>query len=271
MTIEEYAKQQIKSRIRVHFNKGTWWIQVKSFYCWPLYLFQKIEPKKSFPILYKAFIGYEHMVPNESVANAILPIMCLENVKDYSLEKLPKKRRQIIRGLERVKIKRISDVNELINDGYKINVSAAPKQHWAGNHSSLLDFRKWKERINQAFSFPAIEFWGAYNDKNKLIAWLKAYQVENTMFISEEMSHADYLTLYPNDALLFTFINRCKEVKDLGRITFGLWCRKRSLNKFKESLGFKKVDFPIFRHINPFVQLLIPFTRYKYYLEYKGK
>lgn len=225
------------------------------------------NPKSSFPSSYKALVGYEHMVPAGVNYNAILPVMSVGDIKGYSLERLEKKKRnQIRRGLERIEVKEVSNLNQIIKESYEINISALSRQNRVAKGYPS-NFKKWQKEIQKTFNLPGREMWGAFL-KNKLVAYLRSYFVEDTIFITNTMSHTDYLSFYPNDALLFSYILHCKEKRELRTITLGLWCEKQSLNKYKEQMGFRRIDFPLFRYINPLLRPIVSLTRYKHYLNY---
>jgi len=272
VNIEEYGQLEMKLGInKVHLRQGVYWWRYKPFYYIPLYFIQPIERGTSSPLPYKALLGYEHVVPDPCTANAVLPVMMMGNVRDYSIEALDKKKRYDIRqGLCQVQV-RTANLWDMQEHGYEINISALAKQKksWRRDTSAYSSRQKWFHDVETYHGLPGKEMWGAYVN-GRLIAYLWTTRVEDTAFINGAMGHPDYLGYYPNDALLYSFCAYCADRGDVARIVFGLWCAKESLNRFKERLGFHRVDLPLFRKINPLVRWVGQFTYWGHYLKYRG-
>jgi hypothetical protein len=273
MNVEEYGQLEMQLRInKVHFRQGVYWWQYKPFYCLPLHELQTIEPGESAPSPLRALLGYEHIVPDPSMANAVLPVMMVENVQDYSIDALSSNTRNHIRkGLRRTEV-RLADLRDMQEHGYEVNLSALARQKedWTRDTSAYSNRQKWFHDVEAYHGLPGKKMWGAYRD-GRLIAYLWTTLVEDTAYINGAMGHSGYLGYHPNEALLYTFCSYCSETGDIARVVFGLWCAKESLNRFKEKMGFRKVDFPLFRKINPLVRWIIPFTYWAHYLYYKGE
>ena len=70
-------------------------------------------------------------------------------------------------------------------------------------------------------------------------------------------SHKDYFSLSPNDALIYCFLLSAKNM-GAKKADFGLFIpEKPDLDKFKEHLGFLRVDFPAYISLNPLAKFLI--------------
>ena len=98
------------------------------------------------------------------------------------------------------------------------------------------------------------------------MAYLRAYVLNETVYITQAMSHSDYLRYCPNDALLHTFLMDCKARPEVKGILFGLESAKQSLNEYKRKFGFEVIKLPIYRKINPVARYLARFTRYRHYI-----
>lgn len=271
MTTEEYAQQVIQTGGQVHLHAGIWWQSVKPYYCWPVDLFHNFSFKSVRPLFTKSFLGYEYMLPQSSLhSNAHLSMMVFEKdeIVRYGFESLSaKKRNQVRRGLENVLIQPVVNKHQFIFDGHQINRSALRRQERLSAripiYSSLSD---WSRTVNMFFDFHDREIWGAFYN-NQLISYIRSVRIEDTIYITNAMSHTDYLAYYPNDALLYSYILHIKKsTPRVSRIAFGLYCNKLSINRFKEQIGFKKKDYPVFRRINPLIFPFIPFTKYKHYV-----
>jgi hypothetical protein len=190
--------------------------------------------------------------------------MMLEDVGGYSIKILKdSKRAQVRKGCRSLEIHRITDVKDLMEAAFRVNLSYVARVKWGRDYANK---KRWCHNVE--FTFPWVESWGAYAD-GVLVAYISAYQVEDTMCLCSSASHSDYLSLCPNDALIFTFLDSCKGRENCKRVTFGLYCDDEPLNQFKMRLGFRRVDIPIYRYTNPVIRWAIPFTRYRHYTGFK--
>ena len=267
MSQAEYVQQLIELGEKIHCYKNVWWLEVKPFYYWPIDLFQPLSAPYAKANPCQALVGYEYLTNTPSQANSRLLMMSLEDPSSYQLEKLcPKKRNQIKRGLEAIDVKPITDQKQFIKQGYQINLSALKRQGRKPAIAKLYTSpTQWQHRISKLFPLKDREIWGAYF-KKQLVAYIRTLKIEKTIFITNAMSHSDYLSYYPNDALIYTYLKHQKENnRQLKRIVFGLFCNKPTLNKFKQQLGFQKTAYPLFRWVNPLIKPLIRFTKYRHY------
>lgn len=269
MEIEAFARLEVARGGRIYFHDGIWWERIKPFYSWPLQMLKAFPRGARRPLFLHSAVGYEHAVPDPQEANAALPVMLLEDVGRYSLGCLSaKKRNQVRRGLEKIRVQRLCEIRDLVEHGIKINRSALARQEWGGDRSGYLDEQQWCEGIERAHVLGVRESWGAYCS-GKLVAYLRAYVLEDTAYITQAMSHTEYLGYYPNDALLHQFLMDCKARPGVKGVFFGLSCAKPSLNEYKMRFGFEVVRIPIYRWLNPLVRRLARFTRYQHYLEHE--
>jgi len=249
MKPEEFINQQIKAGYKIHFHQGVWWENVLPFYCKPALLYQEIIPRKSKPKLTASILGYSHCVPDKSHANKMWEVMILdsEKLKSFSIEKLSTNRRNLVRkGLKKVEVRKIIDIKSDLEDLQEICVSMA-KRTRHGKQS--------KSCIYNLFNLPGREWWGAYY-KQRLVAYLYCYQIDDTIYLDAHKCHTDYLNKNTNDALLYTFILHCKSLSNCNRINFGDWNRERSgINEFKMKYGFEKVNIPVYANYNPLVRI----------------
>lgn len=270
MDIEAFARLEVAQGAPVHFHDGIWWRRIKPFYSWPLQTLKAFPRDTQRPSLLYSAIGYEHAVSDVKDANGTLPVMLLENLSKYEIISLsPNKRSHIRRGMKRVEVRRLDDIRDLIEQGLEINRSALSRQGWGGNRRGYLDQQRWRPAIERAHALGARETWGAYVS-GKLVAYLRAYVLEGTVYISQAMSHTGYLQQYPNDILLHAFLLDCKTRSGVRSVLFGLECAKLSLNEYKKKFGFEVVNLPVYRRINPVVRYLANFTRYRHYVRSSG-
>jgi hypothetical protein len=266
MTIDEFVAQEERAGAHFHRAGDVWWQQVKPFYCVALPLFRKIRPGDARPPQLAALAGYEHPVPDDAASNAVVGIMTLEEPRRYELGGLSAKRRgHVRRGLRSVSVRRIESVEVIASEGHRVNVSAIARMGWGGDRRHYTDPRRWAEGMRATFNLPDREGWGAFVE-GRLVAYLLAYELEHNLHICALMSHSDALSLYPNDALLHTFLESCRQRAGIGRVVFGYWCAKPSLNEFKQRFGFRPSALRLHRHLFPGLSSALRFTRYRHYL-----
>lgn len=194
-------------------------------------------------------------------------MMLLRDLSRYDLKCLPaKKRNDVKRGLQQVEVRRLDDIRDLVEQGIEINRSALARQGCGGNRRGYLNNSLWRRVIERAHVLGARESWGVYF-RGKLVAYLRAYVLNETVCITQSMSHSDYLGYHPNDALLHTFLMDCKARPGTKRVLFGLECAKPSLNEYKRKFGFEVVKLPVYRKLNSIVRYLARFTRYRHYVK----
>lgn len=254
LTIKELVKQDNSVEDSLHLSKGIWWRKIKPFFYQPAHLLTELEPKTSYPNPIKALIGYHHIVPKDCFSNAFLCVMAMLNVDDYSLGLLSaNKRSKIRRGLKKVQVKEIKNIRDLLIDGYKIYSSFYSRAKWGRNKTNFRIYKRWIER---AFALPKRIKIGAYLD-NQLIAFMFGHAVEDTGYLSYIASRSDYLKLYPNEALVHTFLEICKRSPGVHKVVFGLKSLRESLNKFKNQHGFKEVTYPAYVKLNPIFSWIV--------------
>ena len=267
MDIEEFARLEVARGAPVIFHHGIWWQRVKPSYSWPLQLLRAFPPAKEKrpPLLYGS-VGFEHAAPEADGANATLPLMLLRDLSRYDINCLSaNKRRDIRRGMKRVEVRKLDEIRDLVEQGLGINRSALTRQAWGGNRRGYLNEQRWRREIEQAHALGARETWGVYLGR-RLVAYLRMYVLDETVHITQTMSHSDYLEYYPNDALLNTFLMDCKVRPGVRSVLFGLESAKQSLNEYKRKFGFEVVKLPVYRRLNPVVRYLARFTRYRQYI-----
>ena len=215
MTSKEFIEQQIAAGYKIHFYRGVWWEKKEPFFYKPVVSLEKILPHESTPVLLKSFLGYSHLVSDKKLATKYWSVMLLnhEKLKDFGLKSLSSsKRARVRKGLRLTEVKKIENIESIIEDIKNICISQAKRtRHGLPPEYYIKHYNKWRSSIKREFALLKREWWGIfYNDS--LIAYNYGVLVDDTMFIFTAKSHADFLDKCPNDALLFTFLNYCKSL-----------------------------------------------------------
>lgn len=258
MTSEEFINQQIAAGHKIHVNRGVWWQRVAPFCCKPVINFK--ETGTSNPLLIKSFLKYSYVVKDPAIANSHWDVMLLhrDKLKDFSIKSLSSsKRARVRKGLKFVEIKKIEDIEPVIDNIRDVCISTAIRtNHGLPPGYYLKKYKKWRSWLMKEFSLPNREWWGAYFN-NSLIAYMYGVLIDDTMYDFTAKSHTDFLDKCPNDALIFTFLEYCKNLTGCNQVIFGDWSKNvPSLNKFKENFGFEKVELPMYVWINPLLNSL---------------
>jgi hypothetical protein len=254
LTIEELVAQDSSVEDSFHFREGIWWRKIRPFFYQPAFFFQPIKPKSSSPAFCKALIGYHHVIPETFQANGHFRMMVHKDIKSYSFDLLDgKEKNQIRKALKFLEVKRITDVNDLLTDGYETYVSFRKRTNWGRDKTDYHIFSQW---IKKAFKLEKRFFLGVCFN-NKLIAYSQPYAVEGIAQTAIIISHSDYLEYRPNDLMLHTFLTICKNSTDVKQASVGPVSLKPSLDSFKMKFGFEIVKYPTYIWLNPFVKPLL--------------
>ncbi|MBI5102978.1 MAG: hypothetical protein HZB33_14265 [Nitrospirae bacterium] len=260
MTSQEYIKQQIASGYDIHLSCGVWWIKSAPYFYRPANPLQVIGCGQASPKKYRALLGYKHLAPTDDCANQYWSIMVLNNerLRSFGMQSISSsKRARVRKGLKLTRVKRIESIESVIDDMKEICIAQKIRTGYGKPVEYYRkQFKHWKESRVRQFQSTAKEYWGAFCDES-LIAFMNIIQIDNTMLIDNAKSHTDHLDKCPNDALLFTVLDYCRQIQGCNRVIFGEWSGgAASLNDFKAKYGFERVDMPVYAKYNPIVKLL---------------
>ncbi|MBI5739845.1 MAG: hypothetical protein HZA16_03905 [Nitrospirae bacterium] len=267
MTSEEFIERVHTIGYDVHLNDGVWWIKSDPFFYKPVVPMQMLEPGKVTPKLYKAILGYSHLVRDKQYANKYQSIALLneEQLRNYSLLSLSSsKRAQVKKGLKLTLIRKIEDIGPVLDDIREIEISKAVRTGRGKPPEYYTKYRdKWSAWTIKQFNGDKgkKEYWGSFY-KGLLIAYMKVFQINDTMIINYAASHTDHLDKCPNDALTYSIIDCCRELPECRQVSYGAWSTDRpSLNEFKNKFGFAREDLPVYAKYNfniiPYVKTII--------------
>jgi hypothetical protein len=248
MTVDEMVEADKGVESRFHFFKGIWWREVKPFFYQPAWFLTPVKPEVARPNPFKSLGGYYHIVPEGSYSNGVIVTNSIENISEYSPEKLQhaKTRYNIKQGLKNVKIL-IPELEHMITDGYEVYLSwkqRIGKVYKDRSHKNT--FRNW---INNEYLISKRLILGAYVDDH-LIASLIGHAVQDTACMTMLYSNSKFHSFHPVDALVYSFILICQKNPDINRVINGLKSLKPGLQIFKKRHGFKEIVYPAYIHMN---------------------
>ncbi len=251
MTAEEYLTARKLAGFPLHRHNGMWWENVRWGYCKPAILYEEVDPQRQAPAFWRAALGCVHRVPPGRAASGHWHslIMRREQIARVSLETMESKRRNLIRkGLRLNQVVKLSDLKPYREDLTQVAISTAIRNQ-RGHPPEY--YRKhgdeWWTTILRGSAYT--EFWGAIHE-GRLIAYLAVQITGHRAIIDGAKSMTEFLHVNPNDALVFTFLESCRDRGTIAEIFYGGWSTdKPSLNHFKESFGFRGEKIPYLRRV----------------------
>jgi len=251
---EEFAREQEAAGDRVHLHDGVWWRDMRYGFCQPCFCFRELDHRQARPNLARSPAGYMHPAAAGSPVNSIYRLIVREGMQQYSLQQVEsrKKRTAVRAGLSQLDVRPVTNLEDLLGDGYGVYASWRERTAWGTNKSQRSVYEAW---ITNAFRRPKRTVLGAYQ-KNKLVAFMLPAAVLNVAFISYIASHTDALPAYPNDALYHAFLCVARQTPGIEMAQMGPVSSKPTLDKFKLQYGSVK-EIPSYMWINPAVRVLL--------------
>ena len=249
----------------LHRHEGIWWQQQSPFHCKPAIRLEEISPGEARPWWFRSLAGYSHAVPEGAPANSVITMMMLrrEQGKPFGLEDLSSRRRsQVRRGLKKTEVKRIDDLEPLMEDVRQIVISTRMRTGVGLPVSHYTDhFDGWKKSILKLFAMEDRPWWGGFID-GRLVAYYQTTLLEDMLSIGAAKSHSDFLANCPNDAILYVVMEEAFNRMGCRCVEYGDWSPEdERLQYFKQSYGFAKHEFPEHIHLNPLARPVLRLRR----------
>jgi hypothetical protein len=263
MTIEELVEADRRAGSRLHFSDGVWWREVKPFFYLPASFMMRIGPHQAKPKSWLALGGYYHMVPPEGPGNGQIVTNEVSDPAGYRLESVKaNKRREIRRALAYFRICRVTKLDDLLGDGYRIYLDWERKIKNGRQASSFARYTRW---ITPIFQHPYKLILGAYA-QNQLVAFQISDAVEGVANISFTFSDSSFKALTPASAIRYSYVKICGRQGQIRKACGGLRSLNDSLEHYKSELGFQHVSYPAFIAFRPLVR---PLARWLLPTEYR--
>lgn len=256
MSIDEYADYEGGNGTKLIKIDDVWWRSVRPFFYRPLLPYQRLAPEKVKPPLLSRLFGYQHPVIEGVPANSYINIIVFDNIHDYSIDGLKKEKRyKIKKGLKNLTIKRISDYQEFVDEGYKVYVSffKRTQYEWKSDRVHYNGYLKWAKNV---FRFPQIVIYGVYLN-GELSAINLAYLVEDVIFDAAFFSTTEALKKGSSEVTWHAVREDASQVRDARYIYEGPLSDKRSLDDSKILRGCKIHCLPAYYSINPISRFIL--------------
>jgi hypothetical protein len=260
LSYEELARQQANVEDRVHHNRGVWWRQARPFFWQPCFCYQPLNAGRVWPAHSKALGGFTHIAEAGAETNGFFRSIVRDNIQKYSVQWVPRERRNKIRnGLANLTIRPVKPA-ELLEQGYDVYVSWRNRVQWGRNKGTQEKYALW---IGKVVRQPKRLRLGAFH-QGRLVAFMLPFACDEFVVLSYIASHSDSLHLHPNDLLYHALLTIARQTAGIRMAEFGAVSSKGSLDKFK--LGYGSVrEFPSYTWINPIVRpFVMPMIRRKY-------
>ena len=256
MSHQSYAEFLTKMGHKVVRTKSSWWFQ-------------------SAGGIYAQFPWHETISPDAAEINSLLGMsgtavryscplddgrpshFYVQDDPDYAIEKLSSNTRsKVRRGLKRCEVRQVSFDELQKHDAAELSRETMQRQNRTigSDHDA-----RWQRHFEAAAETESMEAWAAFND-GKLASWLIACRFDNCINISILRSRRSLLSNYPNNALLFEYLQQSIQRDNVAMVSFG-WESIRpeldSLDDFKLSMGFQKRSMGQRIELNRFVRPLL--------------
>jgi hypothetical protein len=143
------------------------------------------------------------------------------------------------RGLERCSVRPVT-AEEVMAQGPALNRDTLLRQ---GRAVPAGFEEHWHRYYRNAIGTDGADIWGAFVDGH-LAAYLVAFSMEGCANIDILRSGSRWLKHYPNNALLFTYVQQKLQHPGMQAVSFGfesLQPELETLERFKRHMGFQKV------------------------------
>lgn len=255
ISVENFAREELRHGKKVHFHDGVWWVKVAPFYYKPVQEYHPFPPKSVRPHPLRALLGYSHQVSDTTQATRLVRMnVCQgEDLRRFSLERINGKRRNLVRmGLKSCRIDALTRSDALLEQMRLINIGQAKKLESAGERGSFLPSAyydkhatRWRAETCKLFSHPGHQFVGAFVG-DELAAYINLVMIEDTWLFGAVKSGREHLACRPVDALYFTVLSMASQSGTCSRVVNGGGAERESLVHFKEEFLLKSVPIPYY-------------------------
>ena len=255
ITAETFALGERQLGKQVHLHDGVWWVKTAPFYFKPVHEFHPFAPRCAKPHPLQALMGYSHQVAAPSQATRLLRSNILqgEDLQNFSLERLPgKKRNNVRQSIRNCRVQHVMDIEPFLDEMKRINISQALRFEATDGKGDYLpaayyeqQTAQWREDMLKLFRHPGHRFIGAFVE-DKLAAYVDLIEIETTWMFGAVKSSDDYLPYRPVDALYFTILTMASQCEDCQRVVNGGGNERESLTHFKSQFLLKSVLCPYY-------------------------
>jgi hypothetical protein len=233
-------------------RSGNWWYQVKPGLCWPVDFLRPIDTPRACPTFAKSFLGYQHVVQDETAANSHLVINVVQDISTYGLASVDAKRRNAIRkGLKCCTLSVARELDSDTLDGCRAAWDELTRRTgWKKAAEPGRFAQSWGALLN----CPGVSILlGRDVESGSVVGFLVVKIIGDTAYVDTIASRSDFLGLNVNDALIFTFVCSAARLPGVRKAHYAIKSTVGNLERFKTSIGFEPVPFPALSRFRPLV------------------
>jgi hypothetical protein len=179
MSIDEFAEIQRALGEKIVKTGAVYWRRVRPFFFRPLLPYKAYEEDEIVaPCRYPG--GFQYVVASQEKANSTMNFLMLDQVHEYSLDKLKHERRRLIKKASRqFEIRPLGDIKEFREQGYQAYLSFYKRTgyFYKANRIQKEKFGEWSDTI---IKFPKAILLGGYGESG-LVAVSISYLVDQTL------------------------------------------------------------------------------------------
>jgi len=258
MSVEEYASFERSQGERVVETNGFWWRQVRPFFFRPLLPFHECAPGSMHAPARTLLGGYQVAVPPDAEANSHLSMLLFRQPQTYSVDGLPRtKRQQVLHAAREFTVRLLDDVGEFKEQGYPVYLSFVERTgyEYRSDRRQKANFNLWAESVLRV---PKNMVFGAYRD-GQLQGVSISRLVEDTIVYSTMFSSAEALARNVNSLMLHALREAASATPEVRQIFISIasLSGRTSVEEFFFVRGCELVHLPALLWLNPLARLYL--------------
>jgi hypothetical protein len=230
-------------------RSGSWWYQVKPWFCWPVEMLKAQVGKVRLP-RNKSWIGFQHLTGKREGANSQLVLNVIDDLNLYDESRIiPDKRRTLRKGAKRCEVILLKEANKhIFQEALSAWNDLVARTGW----KKPLTYREFEKGWKDLLDFPGTGILLAFERSRGLLAgWLIVRIFGGTAYVDTIASKSGLLGNAPNDILIYTFLRNAQRLSEVSRAYYSIKSMVEPLEKFKRSLGFEPKPFPATLCVRP--------------------
>ena len=222
---------------------GRWWYQPHPGLAWPVEMYRPAEAGAVRLPYGKSFLGWQHVVSDETAANSRLVFTTVLDLPSYGPASLDNRRRNTVRrGLARCRVQRLAAPDpEVFAACYRVWHDLTTR---VGYRHSATE-RNLGEAWRMLLDCPGVSILVAREARSGEVAGFQIMRVlGQTACLDTLASRTDLITTNVNSALMYAGLASAARVPGVTRAFGALRWSRATLEYFKSDLGFAAVPFP---------------------------
>jgi hypothetical protein len=235
---------------------GNWWYQAKPGFCWQVECYKPIDPSKACPRFSATWLGYQHILADESAANSRLVINSILDLSTYGAELVNAKRRNAVRkGFKACDLDVLTDLDAKTIAGCRAAWNdLTARTGW--RHAA--DERTFAETWGMLLGVPGTSvIVGRDAASGEVAGFLITKIIGDTAYVDTIASRTDLLHTHVNDAVMYAFLINARRLPGVTKAQYAIKSNVKALERFKTSLGFVPHPFPAMLRFRPGISVAL--------------